>query len=125
MSEELKPCNCREKAVHNAHCCSSCGCKYDDPYCPVDEGIKCQECNENDADIEFSDCTYTARHITKDDVDAYCRDNGLVLVPEETITKMGDLYGILDGTHKRLKHDTEDILGGLIDDIAAFQEQAI
>lgn len=63
--------------------------------------------------------------IAKKNAEAYCKANGLVMVPEETINKMEDLYGILDGTHKRLKHETEDILGGIIDDIAAFKEQAI
>lgn len=65
------------------------------------------------------------RPITKADIDEYCKANGMVLLPEETINKMEDLYGILDETHKRLKHETEDILGGIIDDIAAFKVQAL
>jgi hypothetical protein len=40
-----------EKCVHTEHCCVTHGCKYGDPKCPVDTGVKkqsfaCEDCVE-------------------------------------------------------------------------------
>ena len=43
-------CDCREQKVHDSHCCSSCGCKYGDPYCPVSDGILCDDCKTKPTD---------------------------------------------------------------------------
>jgi len=43
--------------VHTSHCCAVCGCKYNEPDCPVENGIEpavyvCEYCEGNQQDWE-------------------------------------------------------------------------
>jgi hypothetical protein len=73
--------------AHDTHCCIDHGCKYDDDYCPVAEGVRkqrapCEHCDTTLEQMEYLDALWEHKNNPRELTDL-----------EYTLAKMAEKYG--------------------------------